>query len=415
MTWDGGGNLRPATAVARRLVGRGHHVGFLGNVSQRDAIESAGCSFRPFSTAPDCDSRRAEGALVKDWEVARRELFGLMVERFVFGPAALYAADLTAALADEAADVVAVDHMLLGALAAAEHARAPCVALWHTVYAPPTVPVPPFGTGLPMPTTEEEAARQEEARRRALAAWNTNLDGFNRFRSTLHLPPLRDVFDQYDRAERVLVMTSPSFDFAALSGARLPANVRYVGPQVGSVERPRAGPIHDPPRILVSLGTTYQDQQPLLRRIVDAVATLPVQALVTTGPAVRLEIEPPANVDVVEWVAHEEVLADVDLVVTHAGLGTVMAGLAHGVPLVCLPIGRDQFDNAARVLHSGAGLRISEDANVSDVARTIGDALSDAELTAKARRLAREMTRDTVGDAAVGQLESIGAEATGVS
>jgi len=31
-----------------------------------------------------------------------------------------------------------------------------------------------------------------------------------------------------------------------------------------------------------------------------------------------------------------------DLVITHAGHGTLMRALSHGLPLVCLPMGRDQ-------------------------------------------------------------------------
>ena len=38
------------------------------------------------------------------------------------------------------------------------------------------------------------------------------------------------------------------------------------------------------------------------------------------------------------------------LVVTHAGWQTINAALADGVPLVCVPDGRDQPDNAARVV-----------------------------------------------------------------
>ncbi|MGH3204263.1 MAG: hypothetical protein ACRDP5_19760 [Streptosporangiaceae bacterium] len=39
-----------------------------------------------------------------------------------------------------------------------------------------------------------------------------------------------------------------------------------------------------------------------------------------------------------------------------AEYGTVIKALAAGVPLVVAPLGRDQPDNAARVIHAGAGL-----------------------------------------------------------
>jgi UDP:flavonoid glycosyltransferase YjiC (YdhE family) len=36
----------------------------------------------------------------------------------------------------------------------------------------------------------------------------------------------------------------------------------------------------------------------------------------------------------------------------------VIKALAAGVPLVCLPMGRDQEDTAARVTLSGSGVRL---------------------------------------------------------
>jgi UDP:flavonoid glycosyltransferase YjiC (YdhE family) len=55
------------------------------------------------------------------------------------------------------------------------------------------------------------------------------------------------------------------------------------------------------------------------------------------------------------------------LVVCHAGLGTVMAALSHGVPLVCLPMGRDQGNNAQRVASLGAGRTLAGDASRGEI------------------------------------------------
>lgn len=78
------------------------------------------------------------------------------------------------------------------------------------------------------------------------------------------------VFEQFDRLDRVLVLGSDAFDFAALTGAPLPSNVRYVGPQVTVADR--AGEREEPPLVLVSFSTTYQAQGPLLQRVVQALA-----------------------------------------------------------------------------------------------------------------------------------------------
>ena len=103
-------------------------------------------------------------------------------------------------------------------------------------------------------------------------------------------------------------------------------------------------------------------QEDLLQRLVDALGMVDAHALVTTGPGLRSRrlARVPADVHVVEAAPHGAVLPHVDLVVTHGGHGTVVRALAGGVPVVVVPISRDQPDNAARVLHHGVGRKVSK-------------------------------------------------------
>ena len=55
---------------------------------------------------------------------------------------------------------------------------------------------------------------------------------------------------------------------------------------------------------------------------------------------------------------HDTVMQEVSLVISQGGHGTVNRALVNGVPLLILPMGRDQGDNAARVASKGAGLRL---------------------------------------------------------
>jgi UDP:flavonoid glycosyltransferase YjiC (YdhE family) len=72
----------------------------------------------------------------------------------------------------------------------------------------------------------------------------------------------------------------------------------------------------------------------------------------------------------------------------------VMKLLTAGVPLVPVPLGRGQPDNAARVVHAGAGIRLRKNASVSAlraaVARVIGDPSYRAAARAMAAQLAAE-------------------------
>src|SRR5438045_3661981 len=107
---------------------------------------------------------------------------------------------------------------------------------------------------------------------------------------------------------------------------------------------------------LVSLSTSQQGQADLLQRCVDAVGKLPVNAIVTTGPAIDpASVTAGATIQLRRYVPHAQLLPSASLVITYAGAGTTMAALGHGVPLLCLPMGRDQFFNAERICALGAG------------------------------------------------------------
>ena len=134
-----------------------------------------------------------------------------------------------------------------------------------------------------------------------------------------------------------------------------------------------------------------------------------MRGLVTTGPAIPTgSIDAPPNVTVVERAPHSEVLRHASAVVTHAGHGTVLKALAAGVPVVALPLGRDQLDNAARVVHHGAGLRLKPKARARrDRGRRAARA-GRAVVRARTReRLAAAIAAETARDLAAEELEGL--------
>jgi UDP:flavonoid glycosyltransferase YjiC (YdhE family) len=146
----------------------------------------------------------------------------------------------------------------------------------------------------------------------------------------------------------------------------------------------------------------------VLRRIAAALALLPLEAIITVGPAVDVrEIAPARNVAVVHSIAHRTVLPDCALVITHAGLGTVMAALAHGVPLLCLPMGREQHDNAARVAACDAGLVLTPEAGVGEISQTIRAMLAAPEYRTAARQMAATIALRDGREVAVDALERL--------
>lgn len=409
--WDGGGNVPPQLALARRLTERGHHVRILAPSILRSRIEAADCQFVPLCETPEHDSSSRSEDLLRDWE-ARTPLTaaGLVRDRLIFGTASGYARDVTAAIADKRPDVVVTDYLLLGGYIAAERAGIPLAALIHTVYPLPAPGMPPYGMGFQpakgLPGRVRDALFAPVFRR----FYNARLKNLNAVRAAMGLQPLTSVFEQFARANRQLVLTSQAFDFPADS---LPANVRYVGPQLDDPAwlapwEPAPSGDNGLPLVLVSLSTTYQQQADVVRRVVEALADLPVRALVTLGPALNgKQFTLPPNVRAEPYAPHILVCPHADLVITHGGHGTVITALSAGVPLVCLPMGRDQGDNAARVVWRGAGVRCSSKADVKTIRRMIQQVLGQPRFREGARRIANGIARDGGSATAIAELEGL--------
>jgi UDP:flavonoid glycosyltransferase YjiC (YdhE family) len=146
-----------------------------------------------------------------------------------------------------------------------------------------------------------------------------------------------------------------------------------------------------------------------LRRLVDALGGLDVHAVVTVGPGMRARPLPaPApNVVLTEFVPHGSVLEHVDLVITHGGHGTVVRSLAAGVPVLVVPISRDQPDNAARVVHHGVGAKVSQRSSVDTFRRAIERLLHDATVKRRTLALADRLKPDMGAPTAVAALTEL--------
>jgi MGT family glycosyltransferase len=70
----------------------------------------------------------------------------------------------------------------------------------------------------------------------------------------------------------------------------------------------------------------------------------------------------PPNMDVVKWVSQISLLQVADLAVIHGGLGSVKECIYQGIPMIIIPMVRDQFDNADRVVKHGLGEQLNIEA-----------------------------------------------------
>lgn len=405
-TWDGAGNTPPMASVATALVRRGHDLTVMGDPTLADDFAPSGATFLPWAEAPARQTRGPEGDYIRDWEGDPMQGFGHLRDRLAVGAAGRFAAEILSEVERNQPDLIVTEMFLFGALVAAESSGVPVVVLNPTIAVVPRPGVPPFGPGfLPASSPEEERIHGEVAEM-GRQKWNAALPALNEARAALHLAPLGDVLEQYRVAAKTLLLTSEAFDFPG----DLPPGMKYVGPRLDDPSwiGEWAEPEGDDPLVLVSFSSDFQNQQEVLERTVRSLDGLSVRALVTTGWGVEPESLPaPANTTVVRSAPHGAVLAKTAAVVTHCGHGTVMKALAAGVPLVCIPQGRDQRDVAARVVHCGAGVRVEAGASETEIASAIQTVLGDPEYREAARRMAKSIADEVASDRAVEEIESL--------
>jgi len=165
---------------------------------------------------------------------------------------------------------------------------------------------------------------------------------------------------------------------------------RFVRPAVLD----RASPRLPSRRVYITLGTIFNlESGDLLERLIIAAGTLDAEVIMTTGPYLDLSHLPAANANVrVEtFVPQHEVLPGCGVVVCHGGSGTVVGALALGVPIVALPMGADQADNADRIADLGVGVVLDPlTVAPADVAAAIHEVLAADDYRRAAEVLAVE-------------------------
>jgi MGT family glycosyltransferase len=420
--FQGGGNVPLILPIVRRLAARGHSVRVLAGPivwiprpPPPDALVDAARDAGATATAIDTAGANAAAAapqprgLLRGWSPKRlssaRNLSTAMRWTSVWVEA------VASVLQREEFDVVVADNYLLGAAIAAERAGLPHALLVHkSTYPLPLPGFPPPGTGFALARGPRGNARDRlwaAAFDRVLV--RDALPLLNAARAAAGLMPAASLSEQYRAAACVLVLSSSSFD---LAHPPVPENVRYTGtPFDGGPAQPWSPPWPTGdrrPLVLVSFSTLNQGQATVLRRVLAAIAGLEVRALITLGPALdRGNFDAPPNAWLETFVPHDAVLPMAAAVVSQCGLGTVTKALAHGVPLVCLPLRADQPDNAARVVACGAGSRLSSNAGVAAIRAAISQLLNDPSYRQAARRISSTMAQEDGASSAADALAAV--------
>mgnify|MGYP000377301372 CR=1 FL=1 len=406
VTIEGGGNIPPMLNLSRRLSEAGYRVSVLSEPCLKEVVEQNELHFLPFSDYFTRSNRQED--IIKDWNASL--LDNPVFENLVFGPAEIVVRDTKRYLESIQADLLIADCLLFPSLIAAEALRIPRVVVFHMPEYLPGPNRPPGIMGL-LPGQGTRGRWRDQLLGKVFnLILDKDLHRLNAVRAQYQLPPLAHVTDHIHGANLRLIQTLRDFDFPMEPA---PANVRYTGPVLDDPDwvAPWQSPWPDSdprPLVVVSLSTTFQNQQAVIERCIEALGKLPVRGLVTLGPSVpNASLELPENVVAVPSASHAQVFPQASVVITHAGHGTLMRALSYGVPLLCLPMGRDQNDNAAKVAYHGCGLKLSPKASADKIHKAVSRLLGESSFKRKAEILAQKILSDAQKDTALKEIESL--------
>jgi len=168
------------------------------------------------------------------------------------------------------------------------------------------------------------------------------------------------------------------------------------------------------PLVYFTLGTVFNiESGDLFARVIAGLRELPIGLVVTVGRQIDpAELGPqPANVRIERFIPQALLLPHCDLVVSHGGSGSVIGALAHGLPMVLIPMGADQLLNGARCHDLGVA-RVLDPiaATPAEAAGAVSDVLRDPTRRRNALRLQAEIADLPGPDHAVALLERLATE-----
>ncbi len=240
---DGGGTVPADTSVIRAMVERGHDVRVLADRVLAPDIEATGAEHVPWNRAPQRPNLDPLSMVVNDYDAKTPfQAFALIRDGVIVGPADRFAADVRDELRRRPADVVVGNFFVFGAQIAAEAEGVPFAFLVSNLLSFKGSGTPPLGPGLKPARGPLGRARDAGLNRLMARLFDKGLDRLNEVRSANGVAPVASVLESFERADRLLLMTSRAFEYETFSP---PPNVRLVGP---APRRPGLGRRVDPAR-----------------------------------------------------------------------------------------------------------------------------------------------------------------------
>lgn len=353
--FPGIGHLNPFTALGLALQQRGHQVAFFGIADVESRIRAAGLEFHLIG-AQDYPL----GALRKlDRQLS--ELRGLSVFRFtverVRNTALMVLRDAPDAVRRAQIDAMIIDQADFGG-SVADHLKLPFASV---SILPPFIRdnrVPPFFFGWPARYDPVSRLRNELAIRLLSYVASPIYRTVNRQRVAWGLEPFMRGEDALSQLVQITQMPRAlEFD-----GCPHPETLHYTSLFRFDRKRPEVDfpwdKLDGRPLIYASLGTLQNGSEETFRIIAAGCANLDVQLVISLGGGLSVDSfrNLPGRPVVVDFAPQLELIKRASIVITHAGLNTVLESIAEGKPMIAIPIGNDQPGVAARLKAKSAAI-----------------------------------------------------------
>ena len=387
------GDVHPFIAVGQVLARRGHEVELLTSPHFAARIEAAGLACTPVGTEADFENVVHHPDLWNPrtcfpvlWQaIAQRMVEGhrLLISRAQPGRTVLVGSTL--------AMPVRLAQETHGLPTAMVHLSPVCI--W-SAQAPAVIPGLGDLSGWP-PTLVRliQAAVERGFIDRVVAP------GFDRIRRDLGLPPVRRLLSHWINSPDRVVCAWP--DWFSPKQADWPVQAvttgfaRWSGTAGQSLDPALLSFLNaGPAPIGFTPGSAMAQGRDFFARALAASAALNQRALLITPFADQLPHPLPPHAHAVSYAPFDALLPRLAALVHHGGIGTTAQALAAGLPQGVVPFAHDQFDNAARLVKRGVGLRLSARSSVRQWAATLDRLLRDPSIAAACQRDAGLMVED---------------------
>jgi UDP:flavonoid glycosyltransferase YjiC (YdhE family) len=360
------GHAFPMIALGRALARRGNDVTLQTWARWQQHVEGEGMKF---AAAPEY------------------HVFPNGPEPLEFYEAVVYATRDTVPLLDDfEPDVVVADILTLAPALAAELKGVPCATLIPHVNPETEAGFPVYSVGARLPRTAVGRALWRRAHTPVQRGLQQGREELNRTREELGLAATERVHGG-NSTELVLVGTFPQLEYPRTWAP----HIHVVGPLMWEPPSEEVElPSGDAPLVLIAPSTAQDPEHTMLQAALRGLADAPVRVLGTWNrrlPPVALPVA--ENTRLVEWVSYSKTMPQCDVVITHAGHGTLVRALASGCAVVACPAIGDMNENAARVDWAGAGVRVPRRfISPRPVRLAVQRALGDPSIRARAQELA---------------------------